>query len=743
MPSSFTTQTMNRIDQLRPSATPASKPLMPWVAAVATLVVAIFIGLGQQSMTRSQRPYSLDATESSVEVELVDAPAIYRPETKLILANRSGGVNQRNEKSDARPDGTGLGSTSNVVKNLGLNGSKWVQTNGPTGGRITRILRASDDSLYAATDSPRVFRSDTNGDIWIDVGKGLEVYPDGQNPWAQSITEADGIIYLNDDLGFFHSNTRGASWHWVKYPDRTEASTAFAVSSGRIYINRDRDGVVYSDNYGKSWTPIHYGLPAKPPDRLMTVGTTLFAKIGDELFRLKANETSWTRITTFQNLRFFTATQSALVIGNRTDLRRSTDEGDTWIPMTGKVRLPSSEGEENTREFRLLITAERKGLILTTQIGTLSSTRELEVWIPPMTTKDGDGSLKEMKSNEVDSSKSQVPTVFEFRVLSIEGIAALGNTVHLLLSDGKLLRSTENGRWITTETEWKNREVNSMVALSEHSVCVATDEGAYRWRDGEKSWRQINKGLVSTYVHDLVSYKNALYAITSYTIVKSVDGGNRWMPVHQGLPSTEASTFAIADDVLYLALNETTMGSRTKPSTAGIYSLAPDENSWTPVQTEMRTDDHGHRRYHRLYSVDELVISGNTFYAIAQMGSGWRTYRWRRGDRFWTAISPDVERSSDSIWSGLAVSGDTVYFNARDNLMCSNNRGNTWSRIDTFPQHNGDSGQIKGPVSIGNDVYIAVSNLGVFRSTNRGKTWESLDAGLPQAYSWELDAVEN
>ena len=360
-----------------------------------------------------------------------------------------------------------------------------------------------------------------------------------------------------------------------------------------------------------------------------------------------------------------------------------------------------------------------------------------------MTTKDRDGRLKEIKSNKVDSSKSQEPTVFEFRVFSIEGIAALGNTVHLLLSDGKLLRSTENGRWITTETEWKNRAVNSMVALSEHSVCVATDEGAYRWRDGEKSWRQINKGLVSTYVHDLVSYKNAIYAITSHTIVKSADGGNRWMPVHQGLPTTEASTFAIADGVLYLALNETNMGSRTKPSTAGIYSLAPDENSWIPVQTEMRTDDHGRRRYHRLYSVDELVISGNTFYAIAQMGSGWRTYRWRRGDRFWTDISPNVERSPDSFWSGLAVSGDTVYFDARDNLMCSINRGNTWSRIDTFPQHNGDLGQIEGLVSIGNDVYIAVSDLGVFQSTNRGKTWESLDAGLPQAYSWELDAVEN
>ena len=79
LPPAFTTQTMNRIDQLRPTSTPPSKPLMPWLAAMATLMIALFIGLGQQLMTRSQRPYSLDAPETSVQVELIDAPTIYRP----------------------------------------------------------------------------------------------------------------------------------------------------------------------------------------------------------------------------------------------------------------------------------------------------------------------------------------------------------------------------------------------------------------------------------------------------------------------------------------------------------------------------------------------------------------------------------------------------------------------------------------------------------------------------------------
>ena len=284
-----------------------------------------------------------------------------------------------------------------------------------------------------------------------------------------------------------------------------------------------------------------------------------------------------------------------------------------------------------------------------------------------------------------------------------------------------------------------------MVALSEHAACVATDEGAFRWTDGDKSWRRINEGLINTTVYDIVSYKNALYATTRNDIVKSVDGGNRWAPVHQGLPVTRAWTFAIADDVLYTGLDETNMGSETKPSTAGIYRLADDRNSWIPVQTEMRTDNLKdadlYPSYERLHSVEELVISGDTFYAIAQMGGGRGCYRWKQGDRFWTRVSPNVEHSPISDWSDLAVSGRTVYIDATENLMRSNNQGKSWTRIETFPGEDEPGRRIEGIIIMENTVYIVVSDLGVFRSANQGKTWEAVNDGLPEAYSWELYAV--
>ncbi len=722
LPPSFTTQTMHRIDQLRPTATPASKPLAPWVAAVATLVVAIFIGLGQQSMTRSQRPYSLDAPESSVQVELIDAPAFYRLETKPALISRSGRLNSKNDKNGTQQESAALGTASNVVKNEVLNDSDWKQTNGPSGGDVTQLFQASDGTLYVTTFSPGVFRSDTIGDTWETLKNDLEVYTDqigSKLPYVHTIAESNGKIYLKDFVSFFYSNTRGETWNWVRFPDQFETTEAFAVSGERIYVGQEKQGVVYSDDYGESWIPHPIGLPIdlpkllknsgttpkthvlsnKPPDELHTVGTTLFARRGDNLYRLKSGEESWTKVTSLKDLRFFTVAQGALIVGSQTDLRRSTDEGDNWAPMSGKIHIRSWEN-------------------------------------------------KDVKG---DIPWSRVPIELEFRSLSILGIAGFEGTIFILFSDGSLLRSTEQGRWLTTETSLSGLEewdINKMVALSAHSVCIATDAGVFRWTDGEYSWRQINEGIINTYVSELVPFENALYATTEHAIVRSVDDGTRWVPVHQGLPVTKARAFAVVDGELYLGLDETNYGRRNKPFTAGIYRLADDQNSWIPVQTEMRTDNLDHPKknlyqiFERIQSVEELVISGGVFYAIAQMGNGYGCYKWRKGERFWTSISPEIEEHFNDSWTNLAVSGKTIFLNASRNLMYSNNRGKSWSLIDTYPgYYDPNNGKIEGPIIMGNTVYIAVYERGVFRSADRGKTWESVSDGLPQGNSWELFAV--
>ena len=105
LPPAFTQQTMNRIHHTPITATPQSKPLVPWIAVTATLVLALLFGLGQQSMTRFQQPYSLDAPETAHQVEIIDAPIVAILETKPDLVNRRGQLNSQEDKNSIGQDG--------------------------------------------------------------------------------------------------------------------------------------------------------------------------------------------------------------------------------------------------------------------------------------------------------------------------------------------------------------------------------------------------------------------------------------------------------------------------------------------------------------------------------------------------------------------------------------------------------------------------------------------------------------
>ena len=339
LPPTFTQQMMNRINRTPPITTPHGKPLMPWIAVTATFVFALFVGFGQRSMTRFQQSYSLDAVEPANRVELIDAPMVAIPETKPDLANRRGQLKSRDNKKGIGPNGTSFSAAANAEMNgVEPNHSNWTQTNGPFGGRTNTLYRASDGLLYALTDM-QVFRSSNDGDSWVRVYNGLTANP--PDPWfSGTITDANGVLYLNTAATILYSDNRGESWQQINYLYGVDTLIrTFSIIGSRIYISRAKDGVAYSDDYGESWTPIPDGLPAQPPDKFAAVGTTLFAKVDNVIFRLREGATSWEKTANIPGLRFLIAEKNALIFGSQTKLHRSVDEGETWISMTTSIKI--------------------------------------------------------------------------------------------------------------------------------------------------------------------------------------------------------------------------------------------------------------------------------------------------------------------------------------------------------------------------------------------------------------------
>ena len=78
----LTENIMQEISRLKPVTPSGSKPLVPWAIGVSTLVVVfLMLGVGNQYLSRFQKPYSFDAA-SEMTVELIEAPVVLDIESK-------------------------------------------------------------------------------------------------------------------------------------------------------------------------------------------------------------------------------------------------------------------------------------------------------------------------------------------------------------------------------------------------------------------------------------------------------------------------------------------------------------------------------------------------------------------------------------------------------------------------------------------------------------------------------------
>ena len=88
---------MREISRLKPVTPSSSKPLVPWGIGVSALVVVfLMLGVGNQYLSRFQKPYSFDAT-SEMTVEIIEAPVVLNLESKPDIRTQLGNVNTPSE----------------------------------------------------------------------------------------------------------------------------------------------------------------------------------------------------------------------------------------------------------------------------------------------------------------------------------------------------------------------------------------------------------------------------------------------------------------------------------------------------------------------------------------------------------------------------------------------------------------------------------------------------------------------
>ena len=578
--------------------------------------------------------------------------------------------------------------------------SRVNRAGGVDGGKTRNGNQENDSRQGAAADAQNDIASDKIG--WTQT-KG----PYGGMVGALHATP-EGILFAGaGEGGIFRSIDGGKTWtHASKglriYQDSTfyvlPGVSAFTQKGNTLYAGTNGD-LFYSTNGGGSWQQLTHFQRDWGISGVAIIGDTIY--IGrpeqESVFFSDDSGKSWEQIDNGLTDRggpvLFTSGTTLFAKMRRHVFRLKAGE-KSWTKLVVEDPWKKAPAESDITGFAV----SGKTVYAATADGNLFRSRDMGNWWK---------SIKQEMMNDLDGK-----------------LAALGNTVFYIGSnsaDGRAFHSTDAGNsWTMYNTNLTNQSILSATVLSEQTLYVGTEDGVFRSTDGGKSWTQTNTGIINTWIENLVFFRNALYTVTGDGIVKSMDGGNSWVPVNEGLVASDGATLTVAGGELYAATNETNV--RWNPSTSGVYCLADDGNSWVPIQTNMQSAND------RIYVVNQLIVSGETFYVVGQMGDGARLYRWRVGEDLWTLL-----RSHDFFgWRPLAVSGRTVYVNpVRGKIFRSVDEGNSWTDVSRgLPKWEHQFAQnVYDLTCVGGTVY-ADSYDSVFRSIDGGETWTSIDAGL-------------
>ncbi|RKU13792.1 hypothetical protein C6503_15540, partial [Candidatus Poribacteria bacterium] len=223
------------------------------------------------------------------------------------------------------------------------NESGWLQTNGPYGGEILTFYAALKGVLFAGTEGAGIFRSTDGGNSWTPVNTGLHYEPGGGFAGVPALGQKGGTLYAGTRRTLYASTDGGNTWHRVSNFQAHESIIGIVVIGDRIYVGASDTGVWYSDDDGDSWLQVKDGFGPWSLRELSSIGTTLVAGARGGVFRKRVDEDE---LLTAINDDFighqvgsFAAMEDLLyvgTIGNRAELLKSNDEGDSWVPITPK-----------------------------------------------------------------------------------------------------------------------------------------------------------------------------------------------------------------------------------------------------------------------------------------------------------------------------------------------------------------------------------------------------------------------
>ena len=725
----LTENIMQEVSRLKPTPS-SSKPLIPWAVAGSTVaLIALMLGIGNQHLARFQLPYSLEA-QSEMSVEIVEAPIaqdmMLEPEDR----NQIGSANAvgKSDTPKPNPDEVLLAAADVEGENSVRTKQQWIQSEPIKGSRAYGMFSTPEGELYVlGGPNPSIFKLSTDEKEWqhlFDIIL-LNTAWGGKSP----IAKWNNTLYFIPSHELFTSTDDGKTWNLrYSWPKEHEA-VQFAGTDQAFYL-AFRKSIYRSEDNGKTWDAMNIGVMGDIIS-LVEIQNTLFAGTESGLYRMEGNKwqrldfpvsvgmirsvavtdeklyvaaelsgdiadprkmsrglqrswwifrstdlgNSWTDITPTHawNVKGFPPFTKLLAVGEtilvmEKDMVRSTNNGDTWLPVQDPGTTPSINGA-----IDVAVVVNKNDLYISSaDDGLHKSTDGGETW------------------NKVNLNRvGGVDNLIALRAQHIPAYlyARTGDEIKVSINQG---------------VSWSAaKEKISMLELNRKQLQKITHIGEYDGAVYAKGGDTLGRG------------KTYLYQI-------SPADGITLMPI-QDMP-----VFNSVD--LYHYYRENALGNNLlqqldKTHTEGLLQKAsPGSTAFFKQLTKcnLRQLD----IYMQLaFRTGAFAVSDNTYY----MEYNYKLFRWEHGDTEWydTGVEETIELTLDIAWKGLklAASGDFIYVGKRDgHFVVSHDKGNNWTDLTpALPFHVKDYKQI---LVAGTTVYV-VTDAGVTYS-DHGNNWGTI-----------------
>ena len=250
-------------------------------------------------------------------------------------------------------------------------------------------------------------------------------------------------------------------------------------------------------------------------------------------------------------------------------------------------------------------------------------------------------------------------------------------------------------------------------------VYAGSGNGVFKSTDAGERWQAVNVGLTERYVFDLAIDQHrpaTLYAATDGGVFKSQDGGGSWRKTSMP-PGVEGR-----DAVVSLALHPRNPRVIYAGTDDAVYKSGDAGASWQKVRTARR--------------VFAIVLdpkqpatvyagSGGGVFKSTDAGRSWRV----RNVGLFPNETPDGHSLAEGFVSAIVVNSrhpQTLYLGSPRGVFKSTDRGRTWRRI-----RSAGLGGLVSSLAIDSEkpqtLYAGTYRVpGLFKSTNGGRSWSRI-----------------